>query len=124
MNPYHHAVSSARKWGGRPEDYLAIHDWFDATKAHYGDQRHRALRHHSFGIYECEEKFGHTITITGGRVIPVRWIGEQHVVEDCGFIPSLQDWLSHIDLQPWMRKVGMKSRELEDIATPEPAIST
>jgi hypothetical protein len=24
---YHHAVSSARKWGGTAEDYLAIHAW-------------------------------------------------------------------------------------------------
>ena len=29
---YHHAVSSARKWGGVPEDYLAIHTWFDKSK--------------------------------------------------------------------------------------------
>lgn len=28
-HPFHHALSSARKWGGRPEDYLAIHNWFD-----------------------------------------------------------------------------------------------
>jgi hypothetical protein len=28
-HPYHHAVRSARLFGGRPEDYLAIHDWFD-----------------------------------------------------------------------------------------------
>jgi hypothetical protein len=26
---YHHAVSSARKWGGKPEDYQAIHDYLD-----------------------------------------------------------------------------------------------
>ncbi len=24
---YHHAVSSARKWGGAPDDYQSIHDW-------------------------------------------------------------------------------------------------
>ena len=26
---YHHAVSSARKFGGQPSDYQAIHDWLD-----------------------------------------------------------------------------------------------
>ena len=41
-HPYHHAVSSVRKWGGRVEDYQAIHDWFDASKAHLADFRHRA----------------------------------------------------------------------------------
>ena len=26
---YHHAVSSARKFGGVPEDYTAVHSWLD-----------------------------------------------------------------------------------------------
>lgn len=34
--------------------------------------------------------FGSTITLSTGRIIPVRWIGEQHVREDLGFIPSLR----------------------------------
>lgn len=63
----------------------------------------------------CEQIFGHTITNSKGRVIPVRWIGEQHVEEDCGFIPSVKDWLCHIQVQPWMRKVAMKSKELESV---------
>ena len=46
-HPYHHAVRSARLFGGKAEDYLAIHDWFDESKAHIADVRHRALRHHS-----------------------------------------------------------------------------
>ncbi len=29
---YHHAVSSARKFGGVPERYQAVHDWLDASK--------------------------------------------------------------------------------------------
>jgi len=30
-HPQQHAVSSARKFGGIPEDYVEIHKWFDAT---------------------------------------------------------------------------------------------
>ena len=26
-HPYYHAMSSARVFGGKPEDYLAIHQW-------------------------------------------------------------------------------------------------
>jgi hypothetical protein len=115
MNPYHHSVSSAKKFGGVPEDYLAVHDWFDATKAHYADFRHRALRHHSAGIFECEEKFGHTITISTGKKVPVRLIGEQHVIEDCGFIPTVAQWLENIEPKPWMTKVAMKSVELQRV---------
>lgn len=29
---YHHALSSARKWGGTAEDYLPLHQWFDVIR--------------------------------------------------------------------------------------------
>ena len=28
-HPYHHALSSAKKWGGTAEDFLNLHTWFD-----------------------------------------------------------------------------------------------
>jgi hypothetical protein len=109
MNPYHHAVSSARLHQGKWEDYIAIHEWFDESKKFFADWRHRALRHHAQGIYECQALFGHTITNSDGKVIPVRFIGEQHVREDLGFIPSLQDWLKHIQRQDWMNRSPAKN---------------
>lgn len=111
-HPYHHAISSAKKWGGTPEDYLPIHNWFDESKAHIADIRHRALRHHSEGIFLAEKIFGITITISTGRKVPVRFIGEQHVLEDFGFIPSLTQFLSKIKIEPWMR--GNKNFETPD----------
>lgn len=102
-HPFHHAESSARKYGGTPADYQAIHDWFDASKAHLALPTHRALRHHTAGIFEAERLFGATLTNSALRVIPVRWIGEQHVKEDCGgIIPSVADWLTRITPAPWM----------------------
>ena len=113
-NPYHHALSSARKWGGEVSDYLPIHDWFDASKELHGDFRHRALRHHAHGIFECERVFGHTIKLTSGRTIPVRWVGEQHVIEDCGFIPTLSDWFECIQPKEWMNKPTRLSKEFQN----------
>jgi hypothetical protein len=115
MNPYHHAVSSVRKWGGEPEDYQPIHDWFDASKEFYADFRHRALRHHAQGIFEAERMFGTTITNSKGQKIPVRFIGEQHVKEDCGFIPSMEDWFKQINPQPWMHQ-PLPTKELKRIS--------
>ena len=83
-HPWKHAQSSAKRFGGKPEDYLPIHNWFDASKAFLADFRHRALRHHSEGIFLCEEIFGITITNSEGKQIAVRHIGEQHVKEDLG----------------------------------------
>lgn len=101
-HPLKHAESSARKWGGKPEDYLAIHQWFDESKAYLADFRHRAMRHHAEGIFMCERFFGVTITNSDGKQVPVRYIGEQHVKEDLGRIPSVCDWLSRIVPEKWM----------------------
>ena len=83
-HPWHHAVRSAKLFGGKPEDYLAVHSWFDESKAHMPDLRHRALRHHSEGIFLCEQVMGTVLTNSEGRKVPVRLIGEQHVKDDLG----------------------------------------
>ncbi len=102
MHPYHHAVSSVKKHGGVVDDYLPIHNWFDASKQHIPDFRHRAMRHHAEGIFWCEEKFGVTITNSDGKQVPVRILGEQHVMEDLGRIPTIKDWYKCIRWEPWM----------------------
>jgi hypothetical protein len=105
MHTHHHALTSVKKWGGKVQDYQAIHDWFDATKETFADFRHRALRHHSQGIFECERVFGLTITNSDGREVPVRYIGEQHVKEDCGGrIPTVSDWFRNIKRESWMSR--------------------
>lgn len=112
-HPLHHAQSSVKKWGGTVEDYLPIHSWFDESKKMMADFRHRALRHHAEGIFMCESIFGVYITNANNQKIPVRAIGEQHVTEDLGRIPSMQDWFKHIQAQPWMGATARKlSREL------------
>ena len=106
MNPYHHALSSAKKYGGEAEDYQKLHDWFDESKSFFPDVRHRALRHHAEGIFLAERIFGPTISNSQGRVVPTRFLGEQHVKEDLGWIPTVQDWLECLMVQPWMLKAG------------------
>lgn len=103
-HPLHHAESSARKYGGKAEDYLSIHQWFDQSKAFHADFRHRALRHHAEGIFMCEQLFGVSVKNSAGRDVPVRFIGEQHVKEDLGFIPSASDWLKTIQPKGWMMR--------------------
>lgn len=116
-NAHHHAKSSVRKWGGTEADYLVIHQWFDFSKAHMCDFRHRALRHHAQGIAQMEEVFGPTITLSTGKVIPTRWIGEQHVREDLGRIPTMADWFREIRPQRWMGESKKLSHEFTDEST-------
>ena len=66
-HPYNHSESSARKYGGNPDDYLSIHQWFDESKRSFSDNRHRALRHHAEGIFLCAQIFGVTLTNSVGK---------------------------------------------------------
>jgi hypothetical protein len=54
------------------------------------------------GIFMAKLIFGSALTLSTGRVIPVRWVGEQHVREDLGFIPSFADWAKTIRPVSWM----------------------
>ena len=65
------------------------------------------------GIFECERVFGITITNSDNKQVPVRYIAEHHVMEDCGRIPTVADWLSKIQPEAWMTratKVGAHTR--------------
>jgi hypothetical protein len=97
-----HARSSARRYGGRPEDYLAIHEKMDSTKSAHAEVTHRCVFHSAFGIFVIEDIFGRTLTNSDGKEVFVRDIAEQHVLEDLGFIPSLSDWLKEMPAQAWM----------------------
>lgn len=114
-HPYHHAISSAKKHGGKWQDYIDIHSWFDETKAHFPDMRHRALRHHSEGIFWCEQQFGTVRVNSDGKEVPVRFIAEQHVMEDLGWIPTIKDYLEHMTQAGWMFKPGEGRKLLKEI---------
>lgn len=104
--PYIHAVSSARRFGGVPDDYLPIHNLMDSSKGAIADNRHRVLTHTSWFLSEILERvFGSTITNSAGRVVSVRDVGEQHILEDFGgrFIPTPQDYIESMEFADWMQ---------------------
>lgn len=110
-HPEVHAKNSVKLFGGKIEDYLEIHDWFDQSKAFYPDWRHRSMRHHTMGIFECEQRFGKSFINSDGKTVYTRYVGEQHVKEDMGFIPTVGDWLDCMDIQQWMNH---QSRKVND----------
>jgi hypothetical protein len=54
--PIYHAESSARRHGGKMEDYLEIHNFMDCSKGAMPDNRHRALTHNSWFISNVIER--------------------------------------------------------------------
>lgn len=140
MKPWLHAKISAKKFGGRPEDYIDIHEFIDSSKAAHADMRHRAILHSAFGIYVTALVFGTMeqqpdgswkrmpyIRNSKGETVDVRDIAEQHVLDDLGKIPSVGDWLKHMVLEPWMggamrkRKVGNLDDLMKGVALRVPA---
>ena len=102
MKPFLHARVSVKRWGGKEEDYQAIHDFIDSSKAHVPDMRHRAILHSSFGIYLTERVFGTNITNSNGKLVSVRDIAEQHVIDDLGKIPTVADYLDGMPIYSWL----------------------
>jgi len=110
MKPYTHAVISAKRYGGVPEDYIELHNFMDSSKACYPHIAHRAVLHSSFGIFIGEKVFGVTITNSEGKQISTRDVLEHHVHEDLGFIPTVEDWLQNLELKDWMQAKGKKDK--------------
>lgn len=111
MKPMVHARISAKKFGGKPEDYLAIHDFMDCTKMALPDVRHRMMLHNSVGCFIAERVFGHTIVNSEGKTVHVRDVAEAHVIEDLGFIPTLEKCFSGMQIEPWMSGGVSKYKE-------------
>lgn len=102
MKPHHHAHISAKTYGGKDEDYMAIHEFIDHSKSSVADVRHRAMLHSAWGIYVVSQVFGDLITNSDGKKVSVRDVAEEHVLQDLGFIPTMQDWLKDMPIQGWM----------------------
>lgn len=103
--PWIHAQASVKRYGGKPEDYLPIHNLMDSSKGTIADSRHRALTHNAWFVGTVlEQVFGVTLTNSDGKIVSVRDIGEQHVLEDyrMRFIPSAQDFLQEMEVKEWM----------------------
>jgi Domain of unknown function (DUF6915) len=114
--PIIHAFSSSKKFGGKPEDYIEIHNFMDSSKSVISDNRHRALTHNSWFLNSVLERvFGLTIKNSDGEEISVKAIGEEHVLEDYGhnFIPSAQDFLQEIEYKGWMNGHGVPGSRLK-----------
>jgi hypothetical protein len=106
MNPLYHSKSSnVKRWGGSVECYLPIHELLDSPKATMNNNTSRMLTHNIWFCYQIIPKiFGYNITNSDGKSVDTVDIAMLHVSEDFKhrFIPTAQDYLKHLDVQPWM----------------------
>ena len=102
MKAYLHGKIHAKKYGGVPDDYSDIDDFIDSTKQAVADVRHRAILHSAFGCYLVERVFGRTRRNSDGKEYSPRDIAEDHIQQDLGFIPTMEQYLNNMTIQPWM----------------------
>jgi len=119
--PIYHAEMSSKRFGGKPEDYIEIHELMDSSKNSHADLRHRALTHNSWFVATILEKvFGKVIENSDGDKVSVRDIGQWHIMEDFrGNFPSASDYLSAIRYSDWMNNEE-KERPPSCSGLPEP----
>lgn len=77
MKPFIHAKSSAKKYGGHPNDYIDIHHFMDSSKSVIPDVRHRAIFHSAFGCFIVEQMFGKVRTNSQGKEYSPRDVAEE-----------------------------------------------
>jgi hypothetical protein len=109
-NPLIHSKSSVKRWGGKVEDYLAIHELIDSPKVAMNNNTSRVLTHNTWFAYTIIPKvFGYNIINSDGKSVDTVDIAMLHIAEDfrMKFVPTPQDYLKHMQLQPWMNN-GVK----------------
>lgn len=103
MDPDRHAQRSARRHGGEPDDFYALHAFFDVTKELCSDNRHRLL-HNLWGIRRVViPLFGPHVALTGGGRARTKDVCEHdHVLLDFRglYLPTLADFTGAIAEEP------------------------
>lgn len=120
MKPLLHAKISVKTYGGKIEDYIEIHNFIDSSKASMPDVRHRAILHSSFGCYLAEQVFGTYFKNSDGKDVSVRDVAEEHIIQDLGFLPSMEKWLNTMPIETWMS--GTMKRRTISLETKTPPI--
>ena len=115
-NPLIHSKSSVKRWGGKVEDYLPLHELLDSPKTTMNNNTSRMLTHNIWFCYQIVPKiFGYNITNSDGKSVDTVDIAMLHIAEDfrMKFIPTVQDYLKHLEVQPWMNN-GVKEIDNEE----------
>ena len=74
------------------------------------------MDHHTQGVWLAQDLYGKTIEIKkehGTSEVPVRLIAEKHIIEDLGWLPTPQDYLTEMRVCAWMSGSRKKTEKLE-----------
>ncbi len=121
-NCLQHSLSSVKRWKGSVSDYLPIHELLDSPKSCMNNNTGRMMTHNTWFAYNIIPKiFGYNIINSDGKSVDTVDIAMLHIAEDYRMtgIPTPQDFLKHMEVQPWMNN-GVKpvpSQESKETVT-------
>lgn len=97
------ATVLAHRYGTDTQELTPLVAFFDELeKLTQSHSRSRWVLHNSFGIYLAEELLGPVLTLSNGRLVSVRGVGEELVKARLGYIPSAAAVASRIRMRGWM----------------------
>lgn len=97
--------TSAKIFGGVPDDYIAIHELMDKLIHEKNDVKYGIIFHSAFGCHKIIPAiFGHEIQNSNGKWVSTQEIAEYHILMDFNmkFIPTYQDWIENVEIKNWM----------------------
>lgn len=94
------AEYSARKFGGRPADYISFHQWVNRYESVH--PLGNFASHHTFGTQVALAVYGAYLTNSKGAKVPIISLFEYHLRKTYRFLPTLSHWLVHLKCQKWM----------------------
>lgn len=109
MTPEDHALLSVRDYGGKQSDYYEVHYLMDVSK-HFitnGHASHRAMSHNWWGITLIEKLYKKKL-ING---VSVRQLLIDHVRQDCGIVPTLEECISSLSAGNYMQKYNKPNKK-------------
>jgi hypothetical protein len=121
MIPQIHSEQSAKRYGGKWEDYIDIHELMDSSKAAYSTNAHRILTHNSWFTTTIIPKiFGEMRINSDGKRYSTKDVAEFHCLEDfrMKFIPTVQDYIEDMGTPAWINNAmgvpnRLKKKEVE-----------
>lgn len=118
-----HRRRSARRFGGRPGDYRALHALLDGPARHLDAGRlaggHGLLpTHTALGPFLAEDLLGVAFRrVSDGGEVPTRAAAERHIADDLGCgIPDLADLVGRMPRTTWLcgRALALSARFGDD----------
>lgn len=92
MKPLQHAQISQKTHGGKWEEYIALHNFLDSSKATCAHFKHRFMLHHIEGVELGVKIFGQDLVNSANQTIGIRRVLTEHLIEDVGRIVAVEDW--------------------------------